>query len=101
VLSAWRAFGALEAIALRAEAALPEGEAAFGECALWLDDRALFRHPDLDSLVPDTLEGRLARAGIDYVGLDGDVDLLCIGAGMTLAMIDRLRDAGAPAAFWT
>ena len=97
---AWRAFAAMEALALRADAALSEGEAAFGACALWLDERALFGHADLESLGGDGLDRRLARAGIDYVGLDGDVGLLCIGAGMTLAMIDRLRDAGArPAAF--
>jgi len=100
VLAVWRAFARLEAIALRAEAVLVGGEAAFGACAVFLDERALFRHPDLDALLEDIPERRLARAGIDYVGLDGDVGLLCIGAGMTLTMIDRLRDAGVrPAAF--
>ncbi len=100
VLDAWRVFGRLEAVALRAELSLePEG-AAFGACALWLDERSLFRHADVELLLGDTIERRLARAGIDYVGLDGDVGILCIGAGMTLTMIDRLRDAGArPAAF--
>lgn len=100
VLAAWRAFARLEAIALRAEAALTGDEAAFGACDVFLDARALFRHPDLDALLEDIPARRLARAGIDYVGLDGDVGLLCIGAGMTLAMIDRLCDAGVrPAAF--
>jgi len=100
VFAVWRAFVRLEAIALRAEAVLVGGEAAFGACTVFLDERALFRHPDLDALLEDIPERRLARAGIDYVGLGGDVGLLCIGAGMTLTMIDRLCDAGVrPAAF--
>jgi succinyl-CoA synthetase beta subunit len=100
VLAAWRAFLRLEATEIHTEAMLTGGDAVFGACALRLDPRALFRHPEVESCLADTLDRRLARAGIDYVGLDGDVGILCIGAGMTLSMIDRLRDAGArPAAF--
>jgi len=98
---AWDVFARAEALSLDATIAAGNG-AAFLDCALVLDPRAFARQAWLEACLESdaSLELALWKDGIDYVPLGGDLGLLCIGAGMTLAMIDRLRDAGArPCAF--
>jgi succinyl-CoA synthetase beta subunit len=103
---AWDVFARAEALSLNATIAClvrdRGGGAGFRDCALVLDPRALARRPWLEECLEGglPLELELWKAGIDYVPLGGDLGLLCIGAGMTLAMLDRLRDAGVrPCAF--
>ena len=69
---------------------------------LSFDDDALFRHPDLGELRDPEQEGPLeaeaARAGISYVKLNGDVGCLVNGAGLAMATMDVIKDAGLEAA---
>jgi succinyl-CoA synthetase beta subunit len=67
-----------------------------------IDDNALFRHPDLaeqrtdDS--DDPLERRAREAGLQYVKLDGEVGVLGNGAGLVMATLDVVSQAGGRAA---
>ncbi|HEX2029463.1 MAG TPA: ADP-forming succinate--CoA ligase subunit beta [Nitriliruptorales bacterium] len=70
-----------------------------------LDDNALFRHDEHREWVEfdqqgDDLEARAKRRGIQYVKLDGTVGVLGNGAGLVMATIDLVAQAGgAPANF--
>jgi succinyl-CoA synthetase beta subunit len=63
-----------------------------------LDDNALFRHPDLEALRdeddvdPDQVEAR--RYELNYVRLEGDVGCIVTGAGLGLAAMDLIVQAG-------
>jgi succinyl-CoA synthetase beta subunit len=64
-----------------------------------LDGNALFRHDDYAEwrefdLSGDSLEAKAARQGIQYVKLDGDVGVLGNGAGLVMATIDVVAQAG-------
>ncbi len=64
-----------------------------------LDDSALFRHPDYDDFVEfdrrgDSLEAQAKRRGIQYVKLDGNVGVIGNGAGLVMATIDVVSQAG-------
>jgi len=66
-----------------------------------LDDNALFRHPELAALhhVSETEDGDLEaleaqRHQINYVRLDGDIGVVVNGAGLALATLDLLTEAG-------
>lgn len=74
------------------------------DAKLSLDDDALFRHPNLDSLrdfeQEDALEARAQQLGVSYVKLDGDVGCIVNGAGLAMATMDVTGKAGAaPANF--
>ena len=66
-----------------------------------IDDNALFRHPDLAGLreASDGDEDDPAvlaadRHQLNYLRLDGDIGVVVNGAGLALATLDILRDAG-------
>lgn len=66
-----------------------------------LDDNALFRHPNLKALrdVSETDSGDPAelaaeRHQINYLRLDGNVGVVVNGAGLALATLDLLQEAG-------
>ena len=63
-----------------------------------LDDNAAYRHPEWDAFrgleVLDDRE-RLAREkGLQYVGLDGTVGIIANGAGLAMATLDVVNQAG-------
>ena len=69
-----------------------------------LDDNALARHPELrafrDFDEEDPLEIQARRYGVDYVKLDGNIGCLVNGAGLAMATMDTIKNAGgAPANF--
>lgn len=69
-----------------------------------LDDNAAFRHPDFagwgEEQDPDRIELRAARHNINFVPMDGDIGCIVNGAGLGLATLDMIRQAGgAPANF--
>ncbi len=77
------------------------GEFVALDAKVSLDDNALFRHPDLAALreVSETEDGdpvELAadRHHINYVRLSGDIGVVVNGAGLALATLDLLREAG-------
>ncbi|MGI9384111.1 MAG: ADP-forming succinate--CoA ligase subunit beta [Methyloligellaceae bacterium] len=63
-----------------------------------IDDNALFRHADLDGLRDvdelDPVELKAQESEINYVQMDGDIGVVVNGAGLALATLDLLRDAG-------
>jgi len=69
-----------------------------------LDDNAAFRHDgytewDVEGIEPfDEQEAAAKEAGIQYVKLDGDVGILGNGAGLVMASLDVVAQAGGEAA---
>jgi succinyl-CoA synthetase beta subunit len=72
-----------------------------------IDGNALFRHPDLAELDDDEaggagsgpgLERRAKQAGLQYVKLDGEVGVIGNGAGLVMATLDVVSQAGGRAA---
>jgi succinyl-CoA synthetase beta subunit len=63
-----------------------------------LDDNARFRHPDhlglVDVAETDPLELRAAEHRLHYVRLDGQVGIVGNGAGLVMATLDVVGDAG-------
>jgi succinyl-CoA synthetase beta subunit len=63
-----------------------------------IDSNALFRHPDLAAMAEggadDPLEAKAKEQGLQYVKLDGDVGVLGNGAGLVMATLDVVNQAG-------
>jgi succinyl-CoA synthetase beta subunit len=69
-----------------------------------IDDNALFKHPELRDLADpfevDELERLAQRYGLSYVRMDGDIGTMVNGAGLAMATMDLIGQAGArPANF--
>ena len=76
----------------------PAGEVRALDAKFTVDDNALFRHPDVaemrDVEAGDPQE-RLARErDVTYVKLEGDVGILGNGAGLVMATLDVIDQAG-------
>ena len=68
------------------------------------DDNALFRHPDIQSYrdieEEDPREVEASKAGLNYIGLDGNIACLVNGAGLAMATMDIIKhNGGEPANF--
>lgn len=68
------------------------------------DESALKQHPDIQALEDpdevDPLERKAAQLGVNYVRLDGYVGTMVNGAGLAMATMDAIKQAGAePANF--
>lgn len=63
-----------------------------------LDDSALFRHKDYqamrDTREEDPSEVEAKEAGLSYVNLDGNVGCMVNGAGLAMATMDLIKQAG-------
>jgi len=63
-----------------------------------LDDSALFRHKDYaamrDTREEDPTEVEAKKAGLSYVNLDGNVGCMVNGAGLAMATMDLIKQAG-------
>lgn len=69
-----------------------------------LDDNALFRHKDLmglqDTDEQDPLDVEAARHRLNYIRMDGNLGIMVNGAGLAMATMDLIKQAGAnPANF--
>lgn len=73
------------------------------DAVLDVDDAALFRHPELpsDSLarMVHPLERAAKKIGVSYVDLDGDIGIICSGAGLGMATMDVVGQQLRPANF--
>jgi len=80
-----------------------DGDVVAADAVLEIDDDALHRYPQFvrhaEERVEDPLEREAKRAGVSYVGLDGDIGLICSGAGLGMATMDLIRTRGTPANF--
>ena len=69
-----------------------------------LDDNALFRHPEYaayrDIREENPIEVEAKAVGLNYVALDGNVGCMVNGAGLAMATMDLIKQAGgSPANF--
>lgn len=71
------------------------------DAKMTVDDNALSRHPDLAALRQadanvdgDPVEIAADRRHINYLALDGDIGVVVNGAGLALATLDSIADAG-------
>lgn len=78
-----------------------DGDLVALDAKLIIDDNALFRHPELGALRElsepegdDLAELAAQRHQINYLRLDGDIGVVVNGAGLALATLDLLHDAG-------
>lgn len=87
-------------------AVTPRGDVVALDAKLSIDDNALGRHGEwarshsvrLAALQSTDLERRAAADGFTYVELGGRIAVLSGGAGLGMALVDVLADAGRPAA---
>ena len=68
------------------------------------DDNALFKHPEIKALEDphevDFLELEATSFGLNYIRLDGNIGAMVNGAGLAMATMDLIKQAGAePANF--
>ena len=63
-----------------------------------IDNNALFRHPDYSDLRDLTEENPIEveadNAGLNYIDLDGNVGCMVNGAGLAMATMDLIKQAG-------
>ncbi len=69
-----------------------------------IDSNALFRHPDVqamhDANEDDPAEAEAAKFNLNYIKLDGNIGNMVNGAGLAMATMDIIKQAGAnPANF--
>lgn len=63
-----------------------------------IDSNSLFRHPEVtamhDSSEDDALEAAAAAHGLNYIRLDGSIGSMVNGAGLAMATMDLIKQAG-------
>ncbi len=63
-----------------------------------IDSNSLFRHPDIlamhDSSEEDELEAAAASHGLNYIRLEGTIGSMVNGAGLAMATMDLIKQAG-------
>lgn len=68
------------------------------DCKITLDENALFRHKDLEALrdirEENATEVEAREVGLNYVDLDGNVGCMVNGAGLAMATMDLIKQAG-------
>jgi malate-CoA ligase subunit beta len=74
------------------------------DAKMQFDDNALFRRPNISELrdksQEDPRETTASDRGLSYVGLDGDIGCMINGAGLSMATMDMIMQAGgSPANF--
>ena len=81
----------------------PEGNFYAAGAFLEMDDSALFRFPQFRELSLSRILDPLAREGktigVTYVGLEGDIGIICTGAGIGMATVDLISKRSRPANF--
>ncbi len=81
-----------------------EGKIVAADARMNIDDHALFRHAELESLRLEHFENPLEREGqkrgVNYVNLKGNVAVMGNGAGLVMSVLDAVKVAGGqPACF--
>jgi len=75
-----------------------EGQLAILDAKVEVDANALYRHWDLaalhDPTEDDPLEAEAARHNLNYIRLDGNIGNMVNGAGLAMATMDIIKQAG-------
>jgi succinyl-CoA synthetase beta subunit len=77
--------------------ATKSGSLVAGDGKLSVDDNSLFRHPEWEpdaSYFDSETAYEAYKEGIPYLQFDGDISLMCAGAGLTTTVYDLIADAG-------
>jgi succinyl-CoA synthetase beta subunit len=73
------------------------GSLVAGDGKLSIDDNSMHRHPEWEP-GRDSFDSDIGfeawREGIPYLQFDGDISLMCAGAGLTTTVFDLIVDAG-------
>lgn len=76
---------------------LADGSVVAGDGKLSIDDNAMFRHADLEpgrDYYDSDIAYEAAKEGIPYLQFDGDISLMCAGAGLTTTVYDLVNYEG-------
>ncbi|MCE9534529.1 MAG: ADP-forming succinate--CoA ligase subunit beta [Planctomycetes bacterium] len=81
-----------------------KGDVVALDAKIDFDDNALFRHPDVEALrdlaEENPAEIRAAKAGLNFIQLDGNIGCLVNGAGLAMGTMDIINyHGGSPANF--
>jgi succinyl-CoA synthetase beta subunit len=83
-------------------AVLKDGRVVPLDAKVTIDDNALYRHPELAGYAAafpvEPTEARARELGLQYVKLDGQVGIIGNGAGLVMATLDLVQQAGGAAA---
>ena len=74
----------------------PDGMVA-GDGKLMIDDNSMFRQPNFETTrdyYDSDMEFQAALEGIPYIQFDGDISLMCAGAGLTTTVFDLVNYEG-------
>jgi malate-CoA ligase subunit beta len=100
VLGCYRAFRELDAtmVEINPLVVTREGRLVALDAKMSFDDNALFRRPRISELrdksQEDPRESRAADRGLSYVGLSGAIGCIINGAGLAMATMDVIKQAG-------
>ena len=74
-----------------------EGDVVAGDGKLMIDDNSMYRQEAYDKTrdyYDSDVEYEAALKGIPYIQFDGDISLMCAGAGLTTTVYDLINYAG-------
>jgi len=75
-----------------------QGKLMAADAKVALDDNALYRHADLGALrdvrQENPVDVAAAEHGLNYISLDGDIACMVNGAGLAMATMDLIKQAG-------
>lgn len=74
-----------------------QNEVIAGDGKLIIDDNSMFRQPEFKmtrEYYSSDMEYEAAQQGIPYIQFDGDISLMCAGAGLTNAVYDLIQYEG-------
>lgn len=75
----------------------PDESVIAGDGKLIIDDNSMFRQPRFEKTreyYGTDMEFEAAKQGIPYIQFDGDISLMCAGAGLTTAIYDLINYEG-------
>lgn len=74
-----------------------DGAVVAGDGKLSIDDNSMFRHADYDrgrAYYHSDMEYEAAKEGIPYIEFNGDISLMCAGAGLANTVYDLIQYEG-------
>jgi len=100
ILACYRAFRDLDAtmVEINPLVVTEDNEIVALDAKMSFDDNAMFRHPKISELrdksQEDPRETKATDRSLSYVGLDGNIGCIINGAGLAMATMDMIKNAG-------
>lgn len=70
------------------------GKLVAADARMNLDNNALFRHSEIEKVFTSPFEERATAAGFSYAHLGGNIGIMANGAGLGMATMDAVKQAG-------